>query len=607
MIKGNKAFSLTELLIVIVIIAVLFAAIAPIITKRQVSETHMSESIWNFVTGDSERDAYFDPGVETWTSSVYMGMIPTSNDKTAGKLVIDAGPITYNSNTYNQPQMQFRFSADSKQQGRGMASALLFLNDSSVIFGSSISPYNTSKSVIYGLSNLVNNNYAHSLTVFGNGAMEYSKIGSAGGSTPQYIIAVGHRAAQRIGASDTTDSVNGIYIGAGAGTSLAQTKLPPTGNIAVGYNSMAYSDTVNNDESKAETKGSHNVFLGAYTGNGFTSTSASYNTIVGTVYPGANASYNTIIGYDVYAKGDPNVSNLTAIGYNACSSLSGSSGSKVCIGADSGHSTNNTPEVFDTDSGEHIFLGGKPSSQKTRGFAGRSVLEVHNNVVNGQTYGNVVINSNLVVRGNFFPSDSNKVVYNEFKSTQDISGMEIPYYRCSSDSYRSILNYNNFVCTEFEQSNPKSNNVLVKKGNCSNDNGYPSGNGCPNITSDIRLKTDITENNVGLDMLTRLEPYYYTYKNDAKKVRHVGVIAQDLQKIFPDAVTKDKNGYLKIRFEDMFYALINSIKQLAQKLDNVKIMITSAKSDLIKIKADHKDIRKQISALDIRIRRLERK
>ena len=156
MIKGNKAFSLTELLIVIVIIAVLFAAIAPIITKRQVSETHMSESIWNFVTGDSERDAYFDPGVETWTSSVYMGMIPTSNDKTAGKLVIDAGPITYNSNTYNQPQMQFRFSADSKQQGRGMASALLFLNDSSVIFGSSISPYNTSKSVIYGLSNLVN-------------------------------------------------------------------------------------------------------------------------------------------------------------------------------------------------------------------------------------------------------------------------------------------------------------------------------------------------------------------------------------------------------------------------------------------------------------------
>ena len=57
----------------------------------------------------------------------------------------------------------------------------------------------------------------------------------------------------------------------------------------------------------------------------------------------------------------------------------------------------------------------------------------------------------------------------------------------------------------------------------------------------------------------------------------------------------------------MFYALINSIKQLAQKLDNVKTMITSAKSDIIKVKADHKDIRKQISSLDMRIKRLERK
>ena len=607
MIKGNKAFSLTELLIVIVIIAVLFAAMAPIITKRQVSETHMSESIWNFVTGDSERDAYFDPGVETWTSSVYMGMIPTTNDKTAGKLVIDAGQITYNSKTYNQPQIQFRYSYDSKQQGRGLSSASLFLNGSSVIFGSSISPYNTSKSVIYGLSNLVNNTYANSLTVFGSGAMEYAKISSGGGSTPQYIIAVGSRAAQRIGASDTSDSVNGIYIGAGSGTSLAETKVPPNGNIAVGYNSMAYSDTLNT-EAKTETKGSHNVFLGAYTGNGFTDTSASYNTIVGSFFPGSTASYNTIIGYDVYAKGDPNVSYLTAIGYNACSSVSGSNGSKVCIGSNSGHLANNTPDVFDTDTGEHIYLGGVPSSAQTRGFAGRSVLEVHNNTVNGQTYGNVVINSNLVVRGNFFPSDGSGVVYNEFKTTHEISGLEVPYYRCSSDSYKSILNYNNFVCTDFAQSNPKSINVLVKKGACSNSNGYVAGNGCPNvISSDIRLKSNITANNVGLDKLIQLKPYNFTYKNDDKRVRHVGVIAQDLQKIFPDAVTKDKNGYLQIRFEDMFYALINSIKQLAQKLDNVKTMITSAKSDIIKVKADHKDIRTQISSLDMRIKRLERK
>ena len=170
-----------------------------------------------------------------------------------------------------------------------------------------------------------------------------------------------------------------------------------------------------------------------------------------------------------------------------------------------------------------------------------------------------------------------------------------------------MLNYNNFVCTDFAASNPKSRNVLVRQGSCSNSDGYPSGNGCPNITSDIRLKTNISENNDGLDKLLQLKPYYFSYKNDKNNVRHVGVIAQELQKIFPNAVTVGEDGYLQIRFEDMFYALINSVKQLAQKLDDIKTIISSAKADIVKIKADHKDIRKQISSLDMRIKRLERK
>ncbi|MBO6181541.1 prepilin-type N-terminal cleavage/methylation domain-containing protein, partial [bacterium] len=50
--SGIRAFSLTELLIVLVVIALLFAAMAPIVTKRHIAETHETESIWNFVTGD---------------------------------------------------------------------------------------------------------------------------------------------------------------------------------------------------------------------------------------------------------------------------------------------------------------------------------------------------------------------------------------------------------------------------------------------------------------------------------------------------------------------------------------------------------------------------
>ena len=56
--------------------------------------------------------------------------------------------------------------------------------------------------------------------------------------------------------------------------------------------------------------------------------------------------------------------------------------------------------------------------------------------------------------------------------------------------------------------------------------------------------------------------FNYTFKNDERKTPRVGIIAQDLQKVFPDAVKKGVEGFLTIRMEDMFYAVINAIKEL---------------------------------------------
>ena len=48
--KDKKyAFSLTELLIVLVVLAVLFAALAPILTTRHNGASVSTENIWNYV------------------------------------------------------------------------------------------------------------------------------------------------------------------------------------------------------------------------------------------------------------------------------------------------------------------------------------------------------------------------------------------------------------------------------------------------------------------------------------------------------------------------------------------------------------------------------
>ena len=84
-------------------------------------------------------------------------------------------------------------------------------------------------------------------------------------------------------------------------------------------------------------------------------------------------------------------------------------------------------------------------------------------------------------------------------------------------------------------------------------------------SSDRRLKYVGKENTSGLDKIRQLKVFNYTFKKDAKKEPHVGVIAQDLQKVFPNAVKKGADGFLTIRMEDMFYAVINAIKELDAK------------------------------------------
>ena len=100
----------------------------------------------------------------------------------------------------------------------------------------------------------------------------------------------------------------------------------------------------------------------------------------------------------------------------------------------------------------------------------------------------------------------------------------------------------------------------------------------------------------GLEQVKKLEVFNYTYKKDSTNTPHVGVMAQDLQKIFPDAVFKGDDGFLRIRMEDMFYAMINAIKELDTKV-----------TYLMDREKRINDLQKQVNALDKRLTALEKK
>jgi len=131
-------------------------------------------------------------------------------------------------------------------------------------------------------------------------------------------------------------------------------------------------------------------------------------------------------------------------------------------------------------------------------------------------------------------------------------------------------------------------------------------------TSDRRLKNVGDVYKGGLEELKKLVFYHYTFKNDTNKTPHVGVMAQDLQKIFPEAVLEGNNGFLKIRPEYMFYAVINAVKELDAKytalaeqvksnLDltaKLQAKVDSQEKEIAELKKLTKELEKQLAKLE---------
>ncbi len=114
--------------------------------------------------------------------------------------------------------------------------------------------------------------------------------------------------------------------------------------------------------------------------------------------------------------------------------------------------------------------------------------------------------------------------------------------------------------------------------------------------SDKRLKNIGEKYTLGLEALKKLDFYNYTFKDDKTKRPQVGVIAQDLQKVFPDAVKLDEDGYLSIRWDEMFYAVINAVKELDNKIETLSLQVKTNIEDIVSVKTKNNEQDETIKA-----------
>ena len=519
-----------------------------------------ANSSWNTVVG---RNAYQSG---TGGSNTIVGGDAMSQGSGSNNVALGTNSMWYGSGDGN-----VSIGANSNYKNKSLTT---FSNSTAVGFSSYASGNN---SVSIGSSSISGGENSIAIGNLSNAGDSNSvSIGKGSSSSGYWSTATGYES----GASGDYSSAYGEQSNASGGSSIAlgngatssggssvalgnESRSEGTTSVAIGCGA----ETTNTDAiaigNGVSASGESSIAIGSAAGTSTTSATGEKAIAIGDGSLATNSA-TVAIGNYAMAKGSNNI----AIGNNACQYATGSN--KICIGTNSGPKSGDS---WASDSVERIFVGSKSKFND-----GPAVLEVHNGTNNhyiskGPRYlpeTAVVVNGALIVKGPIVASIP-KLGSNAHEPT----GSQIAALFGSDDGSGNIRDAHNSFRTN-------SNSVE----NYFNSYGAFKGvNGNVNNLSDRRLKYVGKESTNGLKKIKQLKVFNYTFKKDETKTPHVGVIAQDLQKVFPDAVKKGKDGFLTIRFEDMFFAMINAIKELDLKYEAQEKRINELEARIERLEA----------------------
>ena len=341
------------------------------------------------------------------------------------------------------------------------------------------------------------------------------------------------------------------------------------GLTAVGYQSLNTASTTSNltavgYRALATATGIDNVAVGAYsqedTAAGVGNTSLGYISL----YQNISGDRNTGVGRSAL-QNNTTADNNTAVGYQA--SYTQTTGSaNVSVGADSHYAvtTGNQSVAVGyqaqktmTTGSENTALGQYSNYYLTTGIgnssigqsAGYNITTANNNVCVGKQAG---------YYSNSITSGSGNVYVGAY--TQPAAGG-------GAHAYAIVVGYNGTA--------KGSNTGLMK----ASSGMYQSNNSSAwSTTSDERLKKNIVNNDVGLSVINTIQVRNFNYRTEDeitddipvtdavdKSEIQIGVIAQELEAVFPSAVQTLDTGTKTVITDELFWHMLNSIKELSTK------------------------------------------
>mgnify|MGYP002520582857 CR=1 FL=1 len=126
------------------------------------------------------------------------------------------------------------------------------------------------------------------------------------------------------------------------------------------------------------------------------------------------------------------------------------------------------------------------------------------------------------------------------------------------------------------------------------------------ISSDRSLKENIEPLKYSLDDLKKINVYEYNYLDEPSH-RRIGVIAQEVLKVIPEAVnTSDKDTYT-VMPDWVFYPMINAIKELDKTVEKCKATLVAYAKEYNTLSAKMKELETEQKQLEKERKSLERR
>ena len=96
--------------------------------------------------------------------------------------------------------------------------------------------------------------------------------------------------------------------------------------------------------------------------------------------------------------------------------------------------------------------------------------------------------------------------------------------------------------------------------------------------SDSRYKKEIQTLPSALEKVSALRGVSYQWKDRNDESEKIGVIAQEVEKIYPELVHTDEDGYKSVAYSNLVAPLIESVKELNQKITELESEIETLKT-----------------------------